>query len=311
MSEPVRGSLSGFLNIDKPRDLTSFDVVRRVRRAARTRKVGHTGTLDPLATGVLPIALGDATKLVDEVMGATKRYRATITLGVETDTYDAEGVPTTTADASALAVSDVERALAVFLGETQQRPPAYSAVKRAGVPAYRAARAGNPLELEARPVVAYELNLFETRVVERTLEADVEISCGKGFYVRSLAHDLGEALGVGGHVSALCRTAVGHFRIEDAIPLDRAIALLEAGEHDTLVHAPDAVILDWPALIVGPASVIELREGREVRPPVQAIRRAGKPGERARAYGPDGRLIALLEGAALPGSWHPYRVFAP
>ena len=311
MSEPVRGTLSGFLNIDKPRDLTSFDVVRQVRRAARTRKVGHTGTLDPLATGVLPIALGDATKLVDEVMGATKRYRATITLGVETDTYDAEGTVTATADTSVLAVGDIERALATFLGETQQRPPAYSAVKRAGVPAYRAARAGNPLELEARPVVAYELNLLETRVVERTLEADVELACGKGFYVRSLAHDLGEALGVGGHVSALCRTAVGGFRIEDAVPLDRAVALLEAGEHETLVHAPDAVILDWPALIVGPASVIELREGRDVRPPVQAIRRAGRPGEQARAYGPDGRLIALLEGTALPGSWHPYRVFAP
>src|SRR5690606_16897857 len=135
-----------------PRDLTSFDVVRQVRRAARTRKVGHTGTLDPLATGVLPIALGDATKLVDAVMGSTKRYRATITLGVETDTYDAEGDVTASTDASALAASEVARALVAFLGETQQRPPAYSAVKRAGVPAYRAARAGNPLELEPRTV---------------------------------------------------------------------------------------------------------------------------------------------------------------
>lgn len=305
-SEPVRG----FLNIDKPRDLTSFDVVRQVRRAAKTRKVGHTGTLDPLATGVLPIALGDATKLVDEVMGATKRYRATITLGIETDTYDVEGAVIATADASGLVASDIERALATFLGETQQRPPAYSAVKREGVPAYRAARAGNPLDLEARTVVAYELTLLEMQVAEQTIEADVEIACGKGFYVRSLAHDLGEALGIGGHVSALCRTAVGHFRIEDAVPLERAVALLEAGEHETLVYAPDTVILDWPALIVGPASVVELREGRDVRPPVQAIRRAGKPGEQARAYGPDGRLIALLEGTTLPGSWHPYRVFS-
>jgi len=311
VTQAARAGLSGFLNIDKPRDITSFDVVRQVRRAARTRKVGHTGTLDPLATGVLPIALGDATKLVEEVMGATKQYRATITLGVETDTYDAEGSVTATADASSLARGNIEEALARFLGETQQLPPAYSAVKREGVPAYRAARAGNPLELEPRTVVAYELNLLETRVVDQKIEAEVEIACGKGFYVRSLAHDLGEVLGVGGHVSALARTAVGHFHIADAVPLERAVALLEAGEHESLVHAPDAVILDWPALIVGPGSVTELREGRDVRPPVQAIRRAGRQGERARGYGPDGRLIALLEGTPLPGSWHPYRVFAP
>lgn len=305
MSEPVRG----FLNIDKPRDLTSFDVVRRVRRAAKTRKVGHTGTLDPLATGVLPIALGDATKLVDEVMAATKRYHATVTLGIETDTYDAEGEAVATADGSTLQRDEVERALTAFRGETLQRPPAYSAVKREGVPAYRAARAGTPHELEPRPVTVYELSLLGFRVMGRTAEADIDVACGKGFYVRSLAHDIGEVLGVGGHVSALRRTAVGHFRIEDAVPLERAIALLDAGEHDTLVHAPDAVILDWTALIVGPASVGELREGRDVRPAPQDIRRAGKAGEQARAYGPDGRLIALLEGTALPGTWHPYRVF--
>jgi tRNA pseudouridine55 synthase len=182
-------------------------------------------------------------------------------------------------------------------------------VKRAGVPAYRAARAGNPLELDARTVIAFELELVETRAVGATTEADIEIACGKGFYVRSLAHDLGQALGLGGHVSSLCRTAVGHFRIEDAVPLERALALLESGEHETLVHAPDSVIADWPALIVGPASVIEVREGRDVRPPPQAIRRVGRPGEQARAYGPDGRLIALLEATPLPGAWHPYRVF--
>ena len=303
-------SLRGFLNIDKPGGVTSFDVVRAVRRVAGTRKVGHAGTLDPLATGVLPIAIGDATRLVDELVGARKRYHAVLTLGVETDSYDCGGETVATADASGLTREAVEAAVEPFRGDSMQTPPAYSAVKRGGVPAYRAARSGKPHRLEPRPVTVHALQLVELRAAGDTVEVTIDVECGKGFYVRSLAHDLGRALGVGGHVSALCRTAVGPFTVEEATPLDRAIVRLQAGEHEQLVHAPDVALTSWPALILEAASVGGVRHGRDVHPEPRALRRAGRAGERARCYGPDGRLVAVVEASAVPGTWHPYRVFA-
>ena len=303
-------SLRGFLNIDKPGGVTSFDVVRAVRRVAGTRKVGHAGTLDPLATGVLPIAIGDATRLVDELVGARKRYHAVLTLGVETDSYDCDGETVATADASGLTREAVEAAVEPFRGDSMQTPPAYSAVKRGGVPAYRAARSGKPHRLEPRPVTVHALQLVELRAAGDTVEVTIDVECGKGFYVRSLAHDLGRALGVGGHVSALCRTAVGPFTVEEATPLDRAIVRLQAGEHEQLVHAPDVALTSWPALILEAASVGGVRHGRDVHPEPRALRRASRAGERARCYGPDGRLVAVVEASAVPGTWHPYRVFA-
>jgi tRNA pseudouridine55 synthase len=288
--------------------ITSFDVVRRVRRASRVRRVGHAGTLDPLASGVLPIALGEATRFIDELVDARKRYVTTIVLGIATDTYDAEGSATKTADASHLTVDDIRVALAAFVGEHPQVPPAYSAVKRAGVTAYAAARAGSPLELEARTVTAFALNLTDYRALDSTIEIRVEIECSKGYYVRSLAHDLGATLGVGGHVSGLIRTAVGRFRIEDAIPLEVAEALLEGGESERIVLSPDAVLLDLPAVILGDRSLAALRNGQELRPAIAAIRRVLAPGARARCYGPDGNLAGILRATEIPGQWHPYRV---
>ena len=156
--------MHGFLNIDKPAGLTSFDVVRRIRRAAGLRRVGHAGTLDPVATGVLPVALGQATKLVQELMHAAKRYRGVITLGVETDTYDCAGEVVARADASAVTAQAVERALDAFRGEQTQTPPAYSAVKRAGVPAYKAARSGKPHALDPRPVTVHSIRTHRNHV---------------------------------------------------------------------------------------------------------------------------------------------------
>ena len=295
----------GFLNIDKPAGLTSFGVVRRIRRAARVRRVGHAGTLDPIATGVLPIAVGEATKLVDELMVATKRYRGVITLGVETDTYDADGRVVARADPSAVTAQAIESALGEFRGELLQTPPAYSAVKREGVPAYRAARGGKPHALEPRPVSVYSLAILDVAAPEVT----VEVESSKGFYMRTLAHDLGRALGVGGHLSALRRTAVGCFAAADALPLEEAEERLQQANVETVLHAPDAVLTDWPALILSPASAAATRHGRDFRPPPWALRRAGGEGERARGYGPDGRLVAVFRASAIPGAWHPYRVF--
>lgn len=306
-------ALRGFLNIDKPAGITSFDVVRQVRRAAGIRKVGHAGTLDPAATGVLPVAIGDATKLIDELVGAPKRYRGIVRFGVATDTYDADGTATSETDASGVTREAIEAELAAFEGEIQQTPPAYSAVKRDGEPAYKAARRGEPLELEPRPVTVYELVLGELDTSDPTRPSiEIEIRCSRGFYVRSLAHDLGAALGVGAHLERLYRTAVGEFTLEDAVPLERVCELFEAGETDDLLHAMDSVLTEWPAVIVGQRDLGELRQGRDIiaMPGRNYVAPKRVEGERSRArcYGPSGQLVALLEQGLVVGAWHPYRV---
>jgi tRNA pseudouridine55 synthase len=305
-------SARGFLVVDKPAGPTSFDVVRAIRRAARTRRVGHAGTLDPAATGVLPVAIGDATRFVDELVDARKRYRGVIAVGVATETYDAEGAVTAERDASHVTAEAIEGALAAFRGPQQQVPPAYSAVKREGVPAYRAARRGTPHELAARPVTVFRLDCLgvEDPGTARP-RVTVDLECSKGFYVRSLAHDLGAALGVGGHLAALTRTAVGPYTIADATPLDLAVTLLERERAETIVHAPDAVLTAWPALILGRRQVSEVRLGRDVTALPRRDFRAGGPLAHVRAYGPEGRLVALMRPAGPVGAWHPYRVIAP
>ncbi len=302
-------TLRGFINIDKPGGMTSFDVIRRIRRAAGIRKVGHAGTLDPAATGVLPIAIGEATKLIDEIVVTRKRYHATITFGAATDTYDADGETVAEHDASALTSDAVAAALDEFRGEIQQTPPAYSAVKRDGVPAYRAARSGDPHDLAPRPVTVHALTIESFEPGERAT-ATIDVESGKGFYVRALAHDLGERLAVGAHLSSLCRTAVGAFTIEGATPLDEALELLERADYEQLLHAPDSVLTRWAAVILGRKQLAEVRNGRDVLAMPRKGYRADGSGDRARAYGPDGRLVALLERGLVVGAWHPYRVFA-
>lgn len=313
MTEPSthRGPLRGFINIDKPPGITSFDVVRRIRRAAGVRKVGHAGTLDPNATGVLPIAIGEATRLVDELIGSTKGYRADIILGRATDTYDAEGETTEEHDPSGVTDDAIAKALDAFRGEIQQRPPAFSAVKREGVVAYRAARKGRPLDLDPRPVVVHHLDLIQVdRADPAGPRLTVEVRCGKGFYLRSLAHDLGQALGVGGYLHALRRTRVGPFDVADATALDNAVAMLEAGAVEHLVHAPDVVIDHWHALILGRRQAAQVRQGMDITalPRRDYVRPDDAPAE-VRSYGPDGQLVALLRPGRAVGTWHPYRVF--
>lgn len=298
--------MRGFINIDKPKGITSFDVVKRIRRAAGIRKVGHAGTLDPNATGVLPVAVAEATRFIEHLVSARKNYRATLAFGVATDTYDADGAVEAEADASAVTAEALAALLPRFVGAIMQTPPAYSAVKRQGEPAYQAARRGDPHELEPRPVEvdSIELTGFEPGPRAR---ATLEVRSGKGFYVRSLAHELGQLLGVGAHLAELCRTAVGPFRVEDATGLDAAITLLEAGETARLVHQPDVVLTDWPAVLLDRRQVAEARKGRDVI--VRPRRSYVAHGDgRARCYGPDGELVALLEAGPGVGIWHPYRV---
>jgi len=300
----------GFINIDKPQGMTSFDVVRRIRRAANTRKVGHAGTLDPNATGVLPIALGEATRLIEELVDARKRYTAEVIFGAATDTYDIDGEVTEEHDASGLTEEALRAALVPWDGEVMQRPPAYSAVKREGVTAYRAARQGKPLDLDERPVTVYGIEILEfDRSDPARPRAILDVRCGKGFYVRSLAHDVGQSLGVAAHLGNLRRTQVGPFIAADATPLEAAMRLLECGEYERLVHAPDLVLSSWPAVILGSDQVSRVRRGMDivVMPRRDYVRGSQRP--QARAYGPSGELIALLEPGPAVGTWHPFRVF--
>ena len=303
--------MRGFLNIDKPQGITSFDVVRQIRRAAHMKRVGHAGTLDPLATGVLPVAVGDATRLVDELVGARKRYRAEILLGRETDTYDTEGEVTEERDASGVTEADVRGALGAFVGAIMQTPPAYSAIKRGGEPAYKAARRGDPLTLEARPVVVYDLDVIALVREGAVARLTLDVRCGQGFYVRSLAHDLGAALGTGGTIDALRRLQVGPFLAEEAIPLDQAVARLESGDLAGLVLAPDAVVLHLPSVSMSEDEVARVRNGlsQSLDGLVAAELLATAP--QVRCYGPTGEFVGMLRPKGAEGLWHPFRVFPP
>jgi tRNA pseudouridine55 synthase len=287
--------MHGFLNIDKPAGLTSHDVVARVRRAARQKRVGHAGTLDPAATGVLVVALGAATRLIEYVQDATsKRYLATIRLGATTTTDDAEGEVLATAPVPALDAAALERALGQFRGEIMQVPPMYAALHHQGRRLHELAREGIVVERPARPVTIESLELVEWS----TPELSIDVMCSKGTYIRALARDLGAALGCGGHLQALRRTAVGTFRIQQATPLaaieDRPEIIMSS------LLPPEHAVASWPPVEVDDEQARALRNGRP-------ISLAGISGERARAHAPGGALLALLrrDGAA----WRPEKVF--
>lgn len=287
--------MHGFLNIDKPTGMTSHDVVARVRRAARQKRVGHAGTLDPAATGVLVLALGAATRLIEYVQdGTAKRYLATVRLGVTTATDDAEGAVLATAPVPALDRPALERALESFRGEILQEPPMYAALHHQGRRLYELAREGIVVERPARPVTIDRLELIEWS--PPTLALDV--MCSKGTYIRALARDLGAALGCGAHLEALRRTAVGGFLIEQATPLaaieDQPEMLM------SILLPPEIAVADWPAAQVSAEQARQLRNG-------QAIELAGIAGPRARAHGPGGALLALLARAG--EVWRPEKVF--
>jgi tRNA pseudouridine55 synthase len=287
--------MHGFLNIDKPAGPTSHDVVARVRRLAQQKRIGHAGTLDPAATGVLVVALGAATRLIEYVQDATtKRYRAVVRLGVTTTTDDAEGEVIDTALIPPLDLAALEAVLAQFRGPILQVPPMYSALHHEGRRLHELAREGVVVERSPRPVTIERLTPLAWEAPLLTLD----IICSKGTYIRALARDLGAALDCGAHLQELRRTAVGTFLVEDATPL----AALEADPSIVMscLLPPERAVADWPALD------LDTTEARQVRNGL-AIVRAGLEGQRARAHGPDGRLLALLirDGER----WKPEKVF--
>jgi tRNA pseudouridine55 synthase len=221
---------SGLVIVDKPGGMTSHDVVARIRRLARTRRVGHAGTLDPMATGVLVIGIEKATRLLGHLMLTEKTYAATIRLGQSTTTDDAEGEPTATVPARHVSAETLHAEIARLTGEIMQIPPGVSAIKVQGQRAYKLTRAGAAPELKPRPVTVYEFTVTGVRQSGDFLDVDATIRCSSGTYIRALARDLGDALGTGGHLTALRRTAVGPYRIDQAHTLDEMGAAEPAGE---------------------------------------------------------------------------------
>jgi tRNA pseudouridine55 synthase len=292
-SHPV----SGILLIDKPAGWTSHDVVEKVRRLTRQRKVGHAGTLDPLATGLLVVCLGQATRLVPYLIGHDKSYRATLRLGQSTDTYDAEGRITYEHSGPLPDRSEVEAVLPAFIGEIEQEPPAFSAVKQAGEPLYRRARRGEEVAAPPRWVRIHRLELVEWNPPYLTLEID----CSAGTYVRSLAHDIGRRLGCGAHVAGLVRTRSGPFRLEEAVSLEE---LTSAGEWRRCLLPMDAGLRDLPAMVLSSDEVARVGFGQAVAGPAPADDRP------VRAYSDDGRLIAILHFDPTANLWRPKVVLA-
>ena len=298
--------VSGWICLDKSYDLTSTHAVSRVRRLFNAQKAGHAGTLDPLATGVLPIALGEATKTVPFLMDADKTYRFTIAWGVTTASFDREGAVTATSDVRPSAAA-IEAALPAFVGEILQVPPAFSAIKVDGERAYDLARAGETVVLKARPVVIHAARLVDAPDADH---AEIEIDCGKGTYVRSLVRDLAEALGACGHVDMLRRTRVGGFTEAKAITLE----ILEDLSHKrALLEAllpVETALDDIPALAVTTEDAFRLKQGRSivlVPRQVEALKARLKPGARTVSAMTDGVVVALCEMRA--GRLEPARVF--
>jgi len=304
-SQDVKNAISGALVVDKPVGMTSHDVVQAVRNGTSLRRAGHTGTLDPRASGVLVILVGPAVRLSEYVSASDKRYQAIIRLGGTTDTYDAEGEVTAnlTKDPLSVTEEEFEEALKTFVGEIEQTPPPYSAVKVQGRKAYEMARKGEEVELEPRKITVHHLEVLEWTPPEVV----IDVHCSSGTYVRSLANDLGIKLGCGAYLVGLRRTKSGRFSLRDAVPLRKLQEAFTAGNwYQYLIPAAEA-LGDWPAVELNPDEVEGVRHGHRVK-----AKEADTVNEKVRGVSTQGELVALMELMTVEdGSqeWQPKKVF--
>ncbi len=282
---------SGLVLVDKPTGWTSHDVVGRIRKLAGTRKVGHAGTLDPAATGVLVVGINRATRLLTHIVGVDKTYTATVRLGESTTTDDAEGEVTASRFANAVTQESLREAVARLTGQIMQVPSTVSAIKVDGRRAYDRARAGEEVELEARPVTVHQFIVHDLRRIEggRLVDVDIEVTVSSGTYVRALARDLGEILDTGGHLTALRRTAVGPYRE------DQCLSLEQLAEDFGYIGLAEAAAQLFPSRQVTAEEAEHLRHGRRIT--------ASGSAELTAAFAPDGELVALLKDIpAKPGA---------
>ncbi|MFC2042132.1 tRNA pseudouridine(55) synthase TruB [Chloroflexota bacterium] len=298
--------MDGILNINKPWGKTSFSIVAIVRRLTGERRVGHAGTLDPAATGVLPVCLGRATRVVEFLVDAAKTYLAQIELGITTDTYDATGEITQRGDPSNVNRENLEAALDSFRGSIQQTPPMYSAIKHHGQPLYELARAGIKVERKSRPAKIYRLEILDWQPPIVT----IEVECSKGTYIRSLAHDLGQSLGCCASLKNLVRLKCGIFGIENAVSLPQLEDAFHHGYWQRFLYPMDIVLQEWRAIIVSNTTEDTIKKGVSVDLLNNSSREiTGQPEQYCRAYNLDGRFIAVLRLVPETSQWHPEKVF--
>ena len=282
-----------------------MDVGRRVKRASGIKRVGHGGTLDPIATGVIPICIGQATRVMEYIVDGSKEYSGVVELGVATDTYDSAGEVTRTADTGNLSRDIVGAALESFRGQIDQVPPMYSALKKDGKRLYELARKGIEVERDPRPVRVYDIELTDWAPPLAT----VRVHCGRGFYMRSLAHDLGQALECGGHLKSLVRLRSGPFKLEESVTLQELEELFADGTWKRRLHSADVVLGELRAIIAGRRTQDLIRNGRPIS--VGVLDRPNDPNERCRAYSTDGRFIAIMRFDGPLRQWNPEKVFHP
>jgi tRNA pseudouridine55 synthase len=301
------GLISGLLNIDKPKGITSHDVVNRIRKVARQRKVGHAGTLDPMATGVLLVCLGQATRLIEYLVAGRKRYRATIRFGVSTDTLDADGAVTAEKSPQDLTEAQLRALLLTFTGEIEQVPPIFSALKKGGTPLYKLARAGQTVEVEPRRVTIDSLTWIDWQPPDLTLD----VVCSPGTYIRSLARDLGQAAGPGAHLAELTRTASGEWTLAEAVPLARLEREAAHGPSGWQSHLypPDRAVNHLPRVTLDQKSSQRIKHGQQIE--ISSDLSAGETeGEVIRAYTPTGQFLAILTRSKADDTlWQPKKVF--
>lgn len=283
---------SGILLVDKPQSITSHDVVARTRKLAGTRRVGHAGTLDPMATGLLILGINSSTRLLTYLVGQDKEYLATIRLGLTTTTDDAEGEAVEKAEADAVAnVSNtaIAAAIANLTGDISQVPSSVSAIKVDGKRAYALVRAGETVELKSRPVTVSRFDVLERREVDGFLDLDVRVECSSGTYIRALARDLGAALGVGGHLTGLRRTRIGPFSV------DNAPTLAELDVEASLIGPANAASVLFPRISLTEQQAVDLGHGKKVDATELAVSAPLGSDDLAAGVAPDGRLVGLVK----------------
>lgn len=304
--------MNGILNIYKPEGPTSFSIVSRVKKLTGVKRVGHAGTLDPAASGVLPVCFGQGTRVIEYLMESTKDYRAEIEFGKTTDTYDATGSVTSIKDSSSVDRNQIKTALTNFMGEIRQAPPIYSALKNKGKPYYELARSGIKVEMESRPVMIHNITVRDWHPPIVT----IDVTCGKGTYIRSIAHDLGQMIGCGAHMKTLVRRKYGPFFLDNAVSLDELEQSYSGNYWQRYIYPIDSVLLRLQAIVVNNHTRQDIQHGRTIENIViraQTLNDHRQPVEfqetRCRAYGLDGCFLGILRYVTETGQWQPEKVF--
>jgi tRNA pseudouridine55 synthase len=294
--------IDGIINVNKPAGETSFHVVARLKRLTGEKRVGHAGTLDPIATGVLPVCFGQATRIAEFLSNNSKTYLAQIELGITTDTFDREGKVVERSDTGDITKAHIEEALASFRGVIEQVPPAFSALKQGGRRSYELARAGVPVELKPRRVEITRLELVSCQLPL----IEIEVDCSKGTYIRSLANDIGRLLGCGAYLKGLTRIKCGPYSILDALSLDEIEDAFAKDTWKDIIHPVDSPLSSWKAIVVGKKTELDLRNGR----PLSVDEFDQPQDEYCRAYDLDGNFLAVLRFIREKRQWHPEKVFS-